>query len=81
MFLLYISFHFILSKSSDKRMASSLPEEVLCVRHVDHVVFPPDLLEVQGDEAGLVRVYSLSDRQEEEMILNTEKRTNKIFTH
>ena len=45
-------------------MELSLPKEALSVGHVDRVVFPPHLLEVQGNEAGLVCVHSLSDRQE-----------------
>lgn len=36
-----------------------LPEEFLCVAHVDHVVLPSHLLEVQGDELRLVAVDSL----------------------
>lgn len=36
-----------------------VPEEVFCMAHVDHVVFPSHLLEVQGNELGLVAVDSL----------------------
>lgn len=36
-----------------------LPEEVFCMAHVNHVVLPPHLLEVQGDELWLVAVDSL----------------------
>lgn len=36
-----------------------LPEEVFCMAHVDHVVLPSHLLEVQGHELRLVVVDSL----------------------
>lgn len=36
-----------------------LPKEALSVAHVDHVVLPAYLLEVQGDELRLVTVDSL----------------------
>lgn len=37
----------------------NLPEEVFSVNHVVLVLLPPDLLKVQGHEAGLVFGHSL----------------------
>lgn len=36
-----------------------LPEEVLRMAHIDHVVFASNLLEVQGDEAWFVTLDCL----------------------
>lgn len=36
-----------------------LPKEVLCMAHVDHVVLPSNLLEMQGDEAWFVTLDCL----------------------
>ena len=53
---------------SDGGMVPVVPDEVLGVLHVGHVLFPSHLLEVEGHEARFVRLDRLH-------------RTNKTHTH
>ena len=56
-----------------------IPEEAFCFAHVDHVVFPSHLLEVQGDELWLVVVDCLLQRKHAGLPCRTMTRRSAVW--